>query len=64
MASQPGPFRPFVEVPSTRDRQDFPLTRFLCDLIRDGKTKTRANWKAGKYPGVRPSWARQYAEDV
>lgn len=64
MASQPDPFLPFVEVPSTRAKERFPLTEFICDLIRDGKPKARENWKAGKYGSINPAHAAWYAESV
>lgn len=50
-------------------KPDFPLTRYLCDLI-DAKERritadeVRERWKAGNYRGVNPQWAAEYAKQI
>ena len=41
---------------------DFPLTRFICDLILHGKPEVRKRYAAGKYQGINPSHAVWFAE--
>lgn len=60
---QPDPFRPFVDLPTVKASNDFPLTRFICDLMKHGKEQVRTNWKAGQYP-INPAHAAYYAGDV
>lgn len=64
MASQPDPFLPFVEVPTTREKADFPLTRFICDLHRHGKPEVRKRYAAKAYGSINPAHAAWYAESV
>ena len=45
-----------------------PATAFLCDCIRHSAgtitaDQIRANWRAGKYRGIKPEWAAQWARD-
>lgn len=42
--------------------EDFPATKFLCDVARMGmgkmsKDEIRQRWAAGEYRGVCPKWA-------
>lgn len=44
-------------------RYDFPLTKFLCDVIRMDmgkltKAQIRAKWQAKEYHGVNPDYAK------